>query len=142
MSFLAGSDEDSWAWRANYIRTFLERDMAAMVVHPKLGASWEGFALEQAIRLSGAAEEEVFFWGVHNQGEIDLLLIRNGRRHGFEVKYTDRPAVTASQRLALECLRLDRLDIICPGNAQYPLAENVHVTGLDRLQALFGQAED
>lgn len=235
LSFLAGSDEDSWAWRANYIRTFLERDipalgiqipaaslrrfwmmlahyhgqtfnassigkslgvadttvkryldiltgtfmvrrlspwfenlgkrqvktpkiyfrdsgilhhlsgipdMAAMVVHPKLGASWEGFALEQAIRLSGAAEEEVFFWGVHNQGEIDLLLIRNGRRHGFEVKYTDRPAVTASQRLALECLRLDRLDIICPGNAQYPLAENVHVTGLDRLQALFGQAED
>jgi hypothetical protein len=90
--------------------------------------------LEQAIRLSDAAEDEVFFWGVHNQGEIDLLLIRNGKRHGFEIKYTDQPAVTASQRLAMECLRLDRLDIICPGNASYPLADGIHVTGLDRLR--------
>ena len=232
-SFLAGSEVDSWRWRANYIRTFLERDipalgiqipaaslrrfwmmlahyhgqtfnaseigknlgvadttvkryldilvgtfmvrrlapwfenlgkrqvkspkiyfrdtgilhhllgipdMAAMVVHPKLGASWEGFALEQAIRLSGTAEEGVFFWAVHNQGELDLLLIRDGKRHGFEMKYTDRPGITASQKLALECLRLDRLDIICPGKARYPLAENIHVTGLDRLPEHFAES--
>jgi predicted AAA+ superfamily ATPase len=112
-------------------------DMQTMVVHPKLGASWEGFALEQTIRLSGATEEEVFFWGVHNQGELDLLLMRNGKRHGFEVKYTDRPGITASTKLAMECLHLDRLDILCPGGAGYPLAENIHVTGLDRLHEHF-----
>ena len=114
-------------------------DMSAMVVHPKLGASWEGFALEQTIRSSGATEEETYFWGVHNQGELDLLLMRDGRRHGFEIKYTDAPSVTSSQRMALECLALDRLDIICPGNASYSLAERIHVTGLERVTELFGR---
>jgi predicted AAA+ superfamily ATPase len=113
-------------------------DMAAMVVHPKLGASWEGFALEQTIRLSGAEEEEVYFWGVHNQGELDLLIARNGKLHGFEVKYTDHPGITASHRLALKHLALDRLDIICPGNASYPLDEKIHVTGIERIGTLFG----
>lgn len=230
LSFLAESTEDSWRWRGNYIRTFLERDipalgiqipaaslrrfwtmlahyhgqtfnaselgtslaladttvkryldlltgtfmvrrlapwfanvgkrqvktpkvyfrdsgilhhllgitdMAAMVVHPKLGASWEGFALEQTIRLSGAEEEEVYFWGVHNQGELDLLIARHGKLHGFEVKYTDHPGITASHRLALKHLALDRLDIICPGNASYPLDEKIHVTGIERIGTLF-----
>jgi len=112
-------------------------NLAALVVHSKLGASWEGFALEQVIRLSGASEEEVYFWGVHNQGELDLLLMRDGRRRGFEVKYTDTPRVTTSQKLAIECLGLDRLDIICPGDAKYPLTDRIHVTGLDRVRDLF-----
>ncbi len=112
-------------------------DMAAMVVHPKLGASWEGFALEQVIRLSGAGDEEVYFWGVHSQGELDLLLTRDGKRHGFEVKFTDHPKVTASQKLAIESLRLDRLDIVCPGDASYPLTEKIHVTGLTKVADLF-----
>lgn len=112
-------------------------DMAAMVVHPKLGASWEGFALEQVIRMSGAAEEELFFWGVHSQGELDLLIMRDGKRHGFEVKFTDQPKTTRSQQLAIKSLRLDRLDIICPGDANYPLAENIHVTGLAHVAKIF-----
>ncbi len=111
-------------------------DLPSLVVHPKLGASWEGFALEQIIRLSSATEEEVFFWGIHNQGELDLLLIRNGKRLGFEFKYTDAPGRTKSQRLALECLHLDRLDIVCPGNASYPLDEKIHVLGLDRAASM------
>ena len=90
--------------------------------------------------MSGAAEEEVYFWGVHNQGELDLLLTQHGRLHGFEVKYTDHPGVTPSNRLALESLGLDRLDIICPGNASYPLDEKIHVTGLDKMKQLFGAA--
>lgn len=112
-------------------------DMSALVVHPKLGASWEGFALEQVIRLSGASEEEVYFWGVHNQGELDLFLIKEGRRRGFEVKYTDAPGITAAQRLALDCLRLDRLDIVCPGQASYPLSDRIHVTGIERVSEIF-----
>ncbi len=112
-------------------------NMAVLVVHPRLGAAWEGFALEQTIRLSGAADEEVFFWGVHNQGELDLLLVRGGRKHGFEIKYTNHPKVTSSHRLALECLALERLEIVCPGAGSYPLEEKIHVTGLGKLPELF-----
>ena len=80
----------------------------------------------------------MFFWGVHNQGELDLLLMRGGRRHGFEIKFSDAPRVGSSQKLAVECLGLDRLDIVCPGNQAYPLAEKIHVTGLDAMGGLWG----
>lgn len=104
-----------------------------MVTHPKLGASWEGFALEQVIRASGVPEEEAYFWGVHNQAELDLLLFRGGKRLGFEIKYTDAPRVTSSQRMALEQLNLDSLTIVCPGDADYPLDEKIQVRGLARV---------
>ena len=106
--------------------------MEQMVTHPKLGASWEGFALEQIIRASGVSEGETYFWGVHNQAELDLLLFRGGKRLGFEVKYTDTPKVTSSQRAALEHLKLDALTIVCPGSADYPLDEKIQVSGLSR----------
>ena len=104
-----------------------------LVTHPKLGASWEGFALEQVIQACGVSEEETYCWGVHNQAELDLLLFRGQERLGFEVKYTDAPKATASQRSALEHLRLDSLTIICPGNASYPLDEKIQVQGLAHL---------
>lgn len=104
-----------------------------MVTHPKLGASWEGFALEQVIRASGVSEEEAYYWGVHNQAELDLLLFRHGKRLGFEIKYTDAPKITSSQRAALETLRLDSITLVCPGDADYPLGERIHVQGLSRL---------
>ena len=102
-----------------------------LVTHPKLGASWEGYALEQLIRISGAPEEDTYFWAVHGQAELDLLLLRNGRRLGFEVKYTDAPRVTASQRLVVDQLKLDALTIVCPGDHDYPLSETIRVRGLD-----------
>jgi hypothetical protein len=70
---------------------------------------------------------------VHNQAELDLLLFRNGKRLGFEVKYTDTPRVTASQRAALQHLKLDSLTLVCPGNASYPLDDKIHVRGLGHL---------
>lgn len=107
--------------------------MEQMVTHPKLGASWEGFALEQVIRNSGVSEEEAYYWGVHNQAELDLLLFRKGKRLGFEVKYSDAPRVTSSQRAALETLRLDSLTIVCPGSACHSLNDKIHVRGLAQL---------
>jgi predicted AAA+ superfamily ATPase len=109
--------------------------MEQMVTHPKMGASWEGFALEQIVRASGVSEEETYFWGVHNQAELDLLLFRGGKRLGFEVKYTDTPKVTSSQRAALEHLKLDALTIVCPGNADYPLDKKIRVAGLSKITA-------
>jgi predicted AAA+ superfamily ATPase len=75
----------------------------------------------------------VFFWGVHNQAELDLLIVRRGRREGYEVKYTDAPRVSSSQRMALELLRLDSLTIVVPGRTAYPLADRVDVRGLASL---------
>jgi predicted AAA+ superfamily ATPase len=224
-AFLASSDEASWDWRANYIRTFLERDvpalgirvpaltlrrfwlmlahyhgqafnaaelgtslgaahttisryldilvgtlmvrrlqpwfenikkrqiktpkiyfrdsgilhqlmgtprMADLLVHPRLGASWEGFAVEHIIRAIGAADDEAYCWGVHNQAELDLLIVRRGTRLGYEVKYTDVPSVGRSQRTAMETLRLDAITIVVPGTAEYPLADGITVRGLAR----------
>jgi predicted AAA+ superfamily ATPase len=110
-------------------------DRAALLNHPRLGASWEGLALEQVIRASGASDEEVFFWGILGQAELDLLIFRGGKRLGYEVKYTDRPLLSRSQRLALEHLRLDQLTLVIPGDAEYALAEGIGVRGLNRVLA-------
>jgi uncharacterized protein len=232
-SFLAESDEDSWQWRDDYVRTFLERDIpglglrvppqalrrfwmmlahyhgqtynaseiaaslgvadttatryldllagtfmvrrlppwfenigkrqvkapriffrdpgiyhrligvpdkAALHVHPKLGASWEGMAVEQVIRASGVSDEEAYFWAVHGQADLDLLLFRRGARLGFEVKFTDRPAASRSLALAQEHLRLDRLTIVIPGDADYLLTERVRVQGLATVVAAHREA--
>ena len=114
-------------------------DRAALLTHPKFGASWEGMAVEQIVRASGASEEDVYFWAVHNQAELDLLIFRAGRRLGFEVKYTDRPATSRSQHLALECLRLDQLTLVIPGDADYPLTDRIRVNGLSTALAGLNQ---
>lgn len=108
-------------------------DRTALANHPKLGASWEGMALEQLIRANGASDEQVFFWGIHNQAELDLLMFRGGQRLGYEVKYTDRPRLSKSQHLALEHLRLTQLTVVIPGAADYPIGDRIHVRGLETL---------
>lgn len=99
--------------------------------NPKLGASWEGFALESIIRHHEATEGEFFFWASHAHAELDLLIIKNGKRLGFEFKYTDMPKVSKSMRIAMEDLKLDKLTVIFPGKENFPLAENIHANGLE-----------
>ena len=108
-------------------------DAGQLHTWPKLGASWEGFALEEIIRLAGASEEEAYFWSVHSQGELDLMIVKDGRRLGFEFKYADSPKVTSACHMALEHLKLDQLTLVCPGNAAHELAGGVRVRGLSRL---------
>ncbi len=107
--------------------------MDQLRVYPKLGASWEGFALEEVIRFYRAKPEECYFWGIHNDAELDLLIFKDGKRLGFEVKYTDHPALTRSMRTALETLNLDKLYIIIPGEAQFFLSDHVEVKGINLL---------
>lgn len=105
-------------------------DKTALLNHPKLGASWEGMALEQVICYCEARPEEVYFWGVHSQGELDLLIFKNGKRLGFEFKYADAPRITKSMQMAQDILKLDELNVIYPGNVDYPLSEKIRVIGL------------
>lgn len=101
-----------------------------LTAHPKLGASWEGFAIEQTIRLQGADPQDCYFWGTHGGAELDLLLMHKGKRLGFECKYQDAPKLTKSMRIAIDDLQLDHLTVIYPGTKAYQLAENIDVRGL------------
>ena len=105
-------------------------DMHALLRHPKLGASWEGVALEEVIRHHHATPEQCYFWATHNQAELDLLLFIKGKRLGFEFKYTDAPKLTPSMKIAYETLNLDKLTVIYPGELNYPLAKNIEVKGI------------
>lgn len=113
------------------------RTQQELYVHPKLGASWEGFVLEEIIRKYGARPENCYFWGIHNTAELDLLIVQDGKRLGFEIKYTDRPVVTRAMQIALETLQLDQLIIFIPGKACFPMEDRVEVRGIDSLYANF-----
>lgn len=105
-------------------------DKRALLRHPKLGASWEGFALEEVIRQLNAQPEECFYWGIHNQAELDLLIYRGKKRLGFEFKYRDAPEKTKSMEVAMQTLKLDSLTIYYPGKKAYPLDKNITVQPL------------
>jgi len=226
-SFLAATDADSWAWRDNFISTFLERDIPRLGIqippltlrrfwmmvshyhgqvwnasdiaaslgvahtttrryldllsgafvlrqlppwlenvgkrtvkspkiyirdsgllhsllnlpshhtllgHPKLGASWEGFALEQVFAFVNS--RHAYFWGTHAGAELDLLVMLEGKRYGFECKYADAPGTTKSMRIALADLGLEHLWVIYPGAERYVLDKRITVVPAREIPAL------
>ncbi len=110
------------------IRTHLELEG-----HPKVGASWEEFALHQLTQHLDVRPEACFFWGTHNGAELDLLVLDRGERHGFEFKRTEAPTLTRSMRSAMDVLNLDRLDVIHAGDRAWPMAERIRAVPLARL---------
>lgn len=104
--------------------------------HPKLGASWEGFVLEEVIKHLGLREEEVFFWGVHTGAELDLVFKKKGRLYGVEIKYAQAPSLTASIRSALLELSLAHLWVVYPGDKNYSLRDNVSVVSVLDLEKI------
>ncbi len=101
--------------------------------HPKVGASWEGFLLEQVIQRRGLRREQCFFWGTHAGAELDLLVVEGRRRIGFEFKRTVAPTVTPSMRAALADLGLSRLEVIHAGETTFPLAKTIRAVSAYRL---------
>ena len=101
--------------------------------HPKVGASWEGFALSEIITRIEARSEECFYWATHSGAELDLLIVRGNLRLGFEFKRTLSPKLTRSSRQAISDLRLDRLDIVHAGDDTFELDSNVRALALKRL---------
>lgn len=106
----------------------------ALESHPRLGASWEGFALETTIRTLGARPEECYFWATHAGAELDLLVVKGEKRFGFEFKRTEAPALTPSMKIALKDLKLHRLDVVHAGQGTFPLAEKVRAIPLDQVR--------
>ena len=99
--------------------------------HPRLGASWEGFALEQMLRI--ASPDEAYFWGTHAGAELDLLMFKDGQRVGVEFKHVDAPRLTPSMQIAIKDLRLSALYVVYPGERHYTLAEKVEAVPLAAL---------
>ncbi len=97
--------------------------MAALQTHPRIGASWEGFVLEEVIAES--APDEVYFWATHNGAELDLLLLKQGRRVGVEIKRIDAPRRTRSMTIAVDDLRLEALYVVYPGSTRYAIDERI-----------------
>lgn len=106
-------------------------------VYPRLGASWEGFALEEIIKINHAQSEECFFWSIQSGAELDLLIIKNGKRIGFEFKHMDAPTLTKSMIIALQDLQLDHLYVIYPQKISYPLDNKISVQGLESVVNVF-----
>jgi len=107
-----------------------------LLSHPKLGASWEGFLIEQVLAL--LQPDEAYFWATHQGAEIDLVLRREGRLFGIECKRTDSPRMTPSIRIALEDLGLERVAILYPGGKRFPIVPGVEAVPVSSL----GKGED
>lgn len=101
-----------------------------LLTHPKLGAIWEGLALEEIIRHHQADSSDCYFWATHGQAELDLLILHNNQRLGFEFKYSDAPKLSKSMQIANQDLKLNQLTVIYPGDIDYALAKNIVVKGL------------
>ncbi len=104
---------------------------ADLHLHPRSGASWEGFALEQVLRV--ARPDEAYFWATHTGAELDLLLFKDGRRVGVEFKRMDAPRLTPSMRIAMQDLKLDALYVVYPGPRRYAIAEGMEALPLTAL---------
>jgi predicted AAA+ superfamily ATPase len=109
-------------------------------LHPKVGASWEGYAVEEV--LKALQPDEAYYWATHQGAEIDLVLFKHGRRLGLECKRKDAPTLTPSMRIALNDLNLDRLVVVYPGERRYAIADRVEVIPLTEMVAADGDAEN
>ena len=106
-------------------------DRRTLLAHPKLGASWEGFAIEQII--ARFPTRDTYFWSTHAGAELDLFMMSGGKRIGFEFKFNDAPSTTKSMRTALADLKLDHLWVVHPGQHRHPLDDRIEAIGLAEL---------
>jgi uncharacterized protein len=109
------------------------RSPLELQTHPQRGASWEGYVIEEVLKT--VAPDEAYFWATHNGAELDLLLLKQGRKLGVECKRVDAPRLTPFMKTAMEDLRLDHLAVIYPGSRPYPLADHITVAPLEALVA-------
>lgn len=104
--------------------------------HPKIGASWEGYAVEEVIK--SLQPDQSYFWATHQGAEIDLVLFKKGRRIGVECKRQDAPSMTPSMRIAMHDLALERILVVYPGDKSYALAERIEAVPLSDLATAAG----
>ena len=105
-----------------------------LLSHPRLGASWEGFVIEQILRASQI--QDAYFWASHQGAELDLFLLMGKVRFGVEVKFQEAPSITPSMKIAVKDLRLEHLWVVYPGKDRYKVDRNITVIPLEEMVAL------
>jgi predicted AAA+ superfamily ATPase len=115
------------------------KTLPELVTHPRAGASWEGFALEQVLRV--AQPEQAYFWATHQGAELDLLMFKGQQRVGVEFKRADSPKVTPSMRIAMQDLKLDALYVVYPGLHRFRLADGIEAVPLWAMLPATGAAQ-
>lgn len=113
-------------------------DFKQLENHPRCGASWEGFALEEVIRITGTWSENCYFWATHQGAELDLMIIKGSKRIGFEFKFSPSPGWSPSMKSAMSDLRLDHLWVVHPGKERYPLGTKTEAIPLSLLPKALG----
>ncbi|MDD5091224.1 MAG: DUF4143 domain-containing protein, partial [Candidatus Wallbacteria bacterium] len=108
-----------------------------LMSHNKLGASWEGFALEETISVLKQGSTGFYFWAAHASAEIDLFFVRGGVNCGVEFKFQDAPSVSRSMKTAIRELELHKLLVIYPGDKDFPLTESIEVLSLSGFRSRF-----
>lgn len=101
------------------------RSLLELEQHPRCGASWEGFLIEQILNAARVVPDEPYFWRTEHGAELDLLLVRGTSRVGFEIKRANAPTLTPSMRTARDDLKLDALYVVHSGTDRYPLSERI-----------------
>ncbi len=109
-------------------------DLHSLYGHPKVGASWEGYVLEQVLTI--VRPSSAYFWATHNGAEIDLLLQSHGKWIGVEVKFNEAPKITNSMRIALQDLNLDYLWVVYPGEHRYPVHQKISVLPITQVNEI------
>ncbi|MBF0406161.1 MAG: ATP-binding protein [Candidatus Riflebacteria bacterium] len=109
-------------------------DKNALMSHPKVGASWEGFAIEETMRALKPAD--AYFWASHTGAELDLMIISNGKKYGFEYKFSETPKATRSMQIAIEDLNLSHLWIVYPGKQSVKIDKQITVLPLSDLSSI------
>lgn len=109
-------------------------DSHTLFGHPKVGASWEGFVVDQVCSILHL--NEAYFWGTHQGAELDLMFFHHGKRYGIEVKFSEAPEVTRSMHIALQDLGLEHLWVLYPGEQGYPVHERISVLPITKLTDL------
>ena len=118
-------DSGLWHWLMDI------PSLTSLLTNPKLGASWEGFALEQVLRH--AQPQEAYFWATHGGAELDLLMLRANQRVGVQFKFADAPKITKSMRVAIDDLKLDALYIVYPGEQRFALESGIELIPLSTI---------
>ena len=113
------------------------RNLDQVSAHPRLGFSWEGFALEEVLRRL-KVDQGAYFYKTHGGAELDLLVMQGGKKYGFEFKFQDAPRPTKAMYVVLEDLRLDRLFVVYPGSQNYALDERIAAMPLSALREDLG----
>ena len=105
-----------------------------LIGHPRVGASWEGFAIEEI--LQSLMPRQAYFWATHGGAGVDLMFNYQGQRFGFEIKFNEAPKITKSMRMALNDLCLDHLWVVYPGTEKYPVDTKITVIPLSKINEI------